>query len=153
MTGVGYCLKELTEENLKLFGYDHKGEFKVEDFLNIEILMNMGFEYGIVYNFDSVLSDRIGNIKLDSENIIEARFFNENGEMRIFCDEGVFSGCIFIEKGNCVPIVQKWLLYPRYGETTGYAEELTVKKYIDYDKEDGQAFISYVKPSKLNLKE
>lgn len=143
-----YCLEQITEEKLSLLGCKD-----IEDLLNIEVLKKLGFEYGIVYNYDSVVSSRIENIRIDKENIIEGRFFNEKHEIRIFCDEGIYSGNIFDEKDDCDSIVQEFFLYPRYGESIGYAEKLKIKKYIDYDKDDGQAFISYVKPSELIIKE
>ena len=145
-----YYLNRLSKENLKeVFGYEFE-DFSIENNLNKEILLKLGLVDGIIYNYDSVMSKNISELEIDYENIIEARFFNENIEIRIFNDEGNLTGTIFNERQDCNPIISKFLLYPRYGEGK-YAKELEVKKYINYD-EDNQAYISYVKPSKLIFK-
>jgi len=144
-----YCLRELNAENLKeLLGYSSSGEFSIERLMNTDILQELGLKYAIIYNYDSVLSNRISEVQIDIENIMEARFFNSTSEIRIFNDENQLSGTVFIEYENANPIIQEFILYPRYGEKEKYAKKLQVKKYIDYD-EDKQAYISYVKPSSL----
>ena len=152
MTQTGYSLKELSNENIKsLLGVEIGCSLK-DVVSNPELLIKMGFEFAIVYKYDSVLSDRIENIRIDCDSIIEGRFLNGKAEIRIFCDGESLSGSIFCEKENSKTIERYLLLYPRNGEKSGYAEKLKVKKYIFYD-DDKQAFISYVKPSKLIFKE
>lgn len=146
-----YYLNELSKESLKeVFEYEFE-DFSIENNFNKEILLKLGLVDGIIYNYDSVSSKNISELEIDYENIIEARFFNENIEIRIFNDEGNLTGTIFYEEQDCNPIISNFLLYPRYGESK-YAKELEVKKYISYD-EDNQAYISYVRPSKLIFKE
>lgn len=145
-----YLLKELTEENIReIFEYDYKN-FEIEKDLNKEMLTKLGMTYAIIYNYDCVVTDYISNIELDYENMMEARFFNDDAEIRIFNDDNI-KGTIFKEGENCKSIKNKYILYPRYGEKSQnkrYAHELIIKKYINYD-DDNQAYINYVKPSKL----
>lgn len=144
-----YCLKELTEENLKdIFGYECK-DFVIGKDLNKEMLIKLGMEYAIVYNFDKVITDHISNIRLDYDNIIEAIFFNDNAEIRVF-GEDYITGTIFKEHKDSKCIDGTYRLYPRYCEGKqgkNYAKELLIKKYISYD-DDNQAYISYLKPCK-----
>lgn len=147
-----YNLKTLSKENLyELTGYKFEDKFDIRKLLDAVSIEKMGFKYAIIYNYDSVVSSTIAGLVLDPENIIEARFFNESSEIRIFNDEGSFNGTIFSELENSDPICQKVILYPRYKEKAGYASKLEVKKYLAYDEEDSQAYISYVKPSKLDF--
>ena len=83
----------------------------------------------------------------DLDNIIEARIFNETCEIKIWRYDNIMRGSIFKEiKPNNI-MEDEYILYPR--ETGGYSpSKLFVKKYIDYDS-DGQAYISYIKPSKI----
>lgn len=146
-----YYLKELTEKNIKeVFGYEYKN-FMIEKDLNREVLTKLGMTYAIVYNYDSVITNYISDIDLDYKNMIEARFFNNDAEIRIFSDDDSIKGTIFKEDEDCKSITNNYILYPRYGEKSQnkkYSKELIIKKYIEYD-DDNQAYISYVKPSKL----
>lgn len=148
-----YRLERLNKENLfEIFDYKEKENFKIEDIINKETLEKLGLVYAIVYNFDSVISDKIENINIDLENIMEARFFNEEKEIRVFREEEKLNITIFDEQGYNSYIENTSLLYNRYKENI-YANKLKYKKYIDYDKEDSQAYIRYIKPSKLYFKE
>lgn len=146
-----YFIRELTDKSLKeIFRYECK-DFMIERDLNKEVLIKLGLIYAIVYNYDSVITNYISGIELDYENMIEARFFNNDIEIRIFTDDGNIKGIIFKEDENCKSIENNYILYPRYGEKLQkkrYAKELIIKKYIAYD-DDNQAYINYVKPSKL----
>lgn len=146
-----YYLKKLNDESLKeVFNYEIQ-DFDLYKFLNKEILKELGLDYCIIYNFDGVITDYTSNVDLDIDNIIEARFFNDKKEIRIFNYEGNITGTIFREGEDSNKIEREYLLYPRYKEIERkekYASKLKVKEYIDYD-EDNQAYIDYVKPSKL----
>lgn len=145
-----YCLKKLTEESLKdIFRYECK-DFVIEKDLNKEMLKKLGMEYAIVYNFDKVITDHIFNVKIDYDNIIEAIFFNDDAEIRVFGEDDI-TGTIFKEHKDSKYIDGFYRLYPRYGEGKEgktYAKKLLIKKYISYD-DDNQAYISYLKPCKL----
>lgn len=148
----GYDLYKLNKNTiLEFLNYSIDGQFSIEKIVNIEVLTEIGFKYAIIYNFDCVESDRIKNTKLDIGNIIEARFFNEDKEIRIFRDEDKYDGTIFIEKQDPNCIKKEVLLYPRDNKRE-YPKKMEFRKYIDYD-EDNQAYIRYTKPSKLYFKE
>ena len=146
-----YYLKKLNKKNLKeAFDYDWE-DFSIEKILDNNRLKNLGLIYCIIYNYDSVITEYISNADIDYKNIIEARFFNEENEIRVFNDEGKITGTIFKELEVSKSRTDTYFLYPRYGEKNNdkmYANKLVVKKYIDYD-DDSQAYIGYVKPSKL----
>jgi hypothetical protein len=143
-----YQIKKLNTENLKgILKREFDGDYSIKENLNKEALIEMGLTDCIIYNYDSVISDEIKEVDIDYENIIEARFFNEKMEIRVFNDEGVLSGTIFVDE-NPDYIESEFILYSRDKNSKRYAEKLKVRKYIGYD-EDGQAYISYVRPCKL----
>ena len=83
-----YYLKKLNKKNLKeVFDYDWE-DFSIEKLLDNNRLKNLGLIYCIIYNYDSVITEYISNADIDYKNIIEARFFNEENEIRVFNDEG-----------------------------------------------------------------
>lgn len=148
----GYDLYKLNKKNIMEFlNYNIDGQFSIEKIANIETLKKIQFKYAIIYNFDCVESDKIEYINLDIDNIIEARFFDEEREIRIFRDEDKCNGTIFIEKQDANYIEKDALLYARDNKKT-YPKRLISRKYIDYD-EDNQAYIRYTKPSSLHFKE
>ena len=146
---TNYILKEINTENLnEIFGYKVEGELDITNLLNKNILKTMGLESAIIYCYDGIITERVNDLALDLDNIMEARIFNENSELRIWRDYDLIKGSIFREEDKSIePIIEQFILYPR--NKNGYnPEKLVVKKYIDYD-DDAQAYISYVKPSKL----
>lgn len=144
---VNYILKELDPTSLKeIFGYE--GPIDIPRLLDKELLKSLGLDSAIIYCYDEIITDKVGNLDLDVDNIMEARIFNENKELRIWRDEEVLRGSVFKEANEVTtPIEEEYILYPR--KEKGFnPSKLVVKKYIDYDQ-DGQAYVSYVKPSKL----
>lgn len=144
-----FILKELTKDNIKeVFKFDINDENIAGALLNKEILCSIGLKYALIYNYDSVVSDNIENTEINGENIIEARFFSEDKEIRISNEDGSFCGTVFKEVNNQNVIKEEYILYPRareYKDKMLFPSKLKVKKYFNYD-EDGQAYISYVKP-------
>ncbi|NLB78468.1 MAG: hypothetical protein GX796_06380 [Clostridiaceae bacterium] len=147
--------KVLCAESIKeLFGYELGQDcFSVDKLLNCKFLRELGMDYGIVYHYDNVESDIIENIDMTVDNIIEARFFSEDREIRVFNDEEGLSGTVFKACENAEKFVEKYLLYPRGNKRNRYADRLIVNKYISYDNEDNQAYVCYVAPAKLDFKE
>lgn len=123
----------------------------LREIIDVNNLTKISMKYGIVYNYDSVDFGKIDEVKLDIENIMEARFFNDNSEIVFRIEEDSISGNII--KDNDIPSEQyceeKFLIYENVNKNNkkGY-NRLKVKKYIDYD-EDGQAYFYYTKPCKL----
>ena len=121
-----------------------------------EKLLGMGLEDAIIYYFDSVVADKIQKISIHFENIMEARFFNEKQEIRIFNDEGSWSGSLFqyMGKDSCrgeEPWIDEKYFLIQKNKKGDFPSQLRVRKYIHYD-EDQQAYIGYVKPMKLIFK-
>lgn len=147
-------LEVLNKENLeRMLNFKIDDELTFEKILRNEVLLELGLIYCIIYNYDSVITDMVEKVNIDINNIIEARFFNDNSEIRVFSDDGDLSGTIFVENGYSNFINSKALLYPRYGEAVrgeNYASKLEFKKYIGHDN-DNQAYISYIKPAKLQF--
>lgn len=147
-----YNLRLLDKSSLlDLLEYNVEDNFELEEIINIKILKELGFKYGIIYNFDSIVTERIEDLEIDIENIMEARFFNEKKELRILRDEDEIKGTIFVEKEDTKFIGKTVILYKR-NEESNYANHLRFKKYIDYD-DDNQAYVRYTKPCKLYFKE
>ncbi|MCY6485463.1 hypothetical protein OW763_14105 [Clostridium aestuarii] len=149
-----YKLMELNSRNLKeVFDFVCDDNQCIDKLLDKDVLIRLGFKYGIIYNFDSVITDKIQNIKIDKENIIEVRFFSYENEIRIFNNEGIYSGTIFYQNEDKDFFTEEYYLYPREKNKKKYPHKLEVKKYVNYDDTDKQAYISYVKPCSFEFKE
>lgn len=147
-----YYLKELNNKNLKeMLNCDINNNFHIENILNKDVLMDIGLKYCIIYNYDSIITDKIENVDIHKDNIMEARFFDENCEIRIFREEDLF-GTIFKENENSKSIKRESLVSPRYQKKNNYVNKIIYNQYLDYD-EDNQAYIRYTKPIKLCFKE
>lgn len=136
-------IKELLDYSIE-FSY-----FSLDKLFNCDLLKKLGMKFGIVYHYDYVESDIIDNIDMTLENIIEARFFAEDRELRIFNEEDGVSGTLFKSDSTCEKFEEKYYLFPRSKDERAYPYKLIVNKYIGYDEEDNQAYISYVAPAKL----
>lgn len=141
-----YRVVELSRENLKK---EFEKDLEVDKFLSQRDLLKELFEYAIVYNYDSVLVDKLKNIEIDMENLIETRMFNKEKEIRFRCEDGKIEGVIVVEEGdlpNEAFIEKDYFLYRR--ENQSEASKLKTREYIECD-EDGQAYIGYVRPVEL----
>lgn len=79
----------------------------------------------------------------EAEGIVEARFFNEMGELHLFVrEEGICCYEIIDQEGDDIP----YLL--REYEVKREKKQLIVKQYIDYD-EDGQAEVTRMRFMKM----
>jgi len=143
---------ELNKENLLSFIEEKninclKDIDNIENLLNKDVLKNLNLLQGIIYNYDSVKFGNIEDLDIDINNIIEGRFFNETSEISIRIENDEVVGNIVYDNGDKKSYIEgKFLIYDKDNKNT--FEELLVKKYINYD-EDNQAYIEYIKPSKL----
>ena len=120
---------------------------KIDELINKEELLKLNFKQYIIYNYDSVEYGDLKDANVDLDNIMEARFFNENSEIVIRREEDKFVGNIVYDNDDENSyIIDEFLIYDK--DNKSQYTKLKVKKYIDYD-EDGQAYIKYVKPVKL----
>ncbi|MGM9977799.1 MAG: hypothetical protein ACI33J_03275 [Clostridium sp.] len=143
---------ELNKENLFSFIEEKNINFlkdidNIEELLDKEVLKNLNLLQGIIYNYDSVNFGNIEDLDIDIDNIIEGRFFNETSEISIRIENDEVIGNIVYDNGDEKSYIEgKFLIYDKNNKNT--FEELLVKKYINYDK-DNQAYIEYIKPTKL----
>lgn len=71
------------------------------------------------------------------EELVEARFFGPDREVRIYtCEEGLQALCLEDDgQEDYLPPLTRSIRSPRFGR------ELTLRRYLDYDA-DGQAYIT-----------
>lgn len=141
-------LLRITEDKLEELGLGLK---KLEDLLDLDKLLSLGLDYGIIYKYDAVEVGPIKDISLDKDNLMEAIFFSKDREVKLLKRDGELQYFLFAESEDREDkIDKKGLLYPR-GE--GYsANKMLVRKYIDYSQ-DNQAYISYTRPIELIFEE
>ena len=143
---------ELNKENLLSFIEEKninclKNIDNIEELLNKEVLKSLNLLQGIIYNYDSVKFGNVEDLDIDINNIIEGRFFNETSEILVRIENDEVIGNIVYDNGDKSSYIkEKFLIYDK--DNKNNFEQLLVKKYINYDK-DNQAYIEYIKPSKL----
>lgn len=143
---------ELNKENLLSFIEEKninclKNIDNIEELLNKEVLKSLNLLQGIIYNYDSVKFGNVEDLDIDINNIIEGRFFNETSEISVRIENDEVIGNIVYDNGDKSSYIkEKFLIYDK--DNKNNFEQLLVKKYINYDK-DNQAYIEYIKPSKL----
>ncbi len=144
-----YFIGEINSENLReAFGYKIGDTADITKLFDKDVLKELDLEWGIIYCYDRIITDSVDNLDFDLDNVMEASIFNETCELKVWRNEDTFKGSIFRELGvHTSYLEEKYILYPR---NTGGANpsRLKVKKYMDCDN-DGQAYISYVKPAKF----
>lgn len=146
------CYLELNADNVNEFIKNTNINYvcnieKIDELINREELLKMNFKQYIIYNYDSVEYGDIEDSNINLNNIMEARFFDETGEIVIRREEDKFIGNIVYDNDDENSYISdEFLIYDKDNESQ--YTKLKVKKYIDYD-EDGQAYIKYVKPVKF----
>ena len=106
-----------------------------------EVKQNIGsYAYGLIYRISDMRFDKCEHIDadyLDSDEILEARLFSENGELHIFRQDDDLICKEFKETGDEDYIERRYELEKKY-KTLG--NNLIVREYVKYD-DDGQAYI------------
>lgn len=111
-----------------------------------EVLRSLELIYGIVYNFDSLDFGDIEDLVIDMDNIMEARYFNEQCEINFHIEDEEIVGNIVIDRGEKELLVEEELLvYKKHSSQGNKYKKLTIKKYINFD-EDNEAYFYYMKP-------
>lgn len=73
--------------------------------------------------------------QLDTENLLEARFFGLEGELRIYRDGDMLKAVTLSEEDGDETLDERYrIANPRFGR------ELTIRKILAFD-EDGQAYV------------
>ena len=91
---VNYILKEISFDSLKEI-FEYENQLSIPQLLDKDILKSLGLESAIIYCYDEIITDKVENLNLELDNIIEARIFNESQELRIWRDEDILKGSVF----------------------------------------------------------
>lgn len=151
-------LLPLSMESIKKYT-DYKGITVEKEVNSIEDiigskgkLIKLGFDFAIIYNYDSVHFGKLQDLDIELENIMEAKFFNVESELSFYRCDNDFNGNIIIDQGE-----EKLVKTESYNvyQNKNYKElninnynKLTVKKYIRFD-EDRQGHFYYTKPCRF----
>lgn len=109
----------------------------------LDTLKQEGIEFALVYQYESLTYSKIEDLKINWDNLIEARLFGENREIHIIKEQNCFSAVEVIDTAEENHLKTTYLLQ----KNSGFSK-LQVKKYIDYDC-DGQSYIQYVRPCRV----
>lgn len=141
--------KSLSIENLKELGLscNRIKEDLYKTLSHKEIYKELGLEFGIIYNYDSIQFGKIEELEFNINNIIEARFFNKSKEVVFRVNGEELNGNIVVINNPSEVINDESCIY---GNRNGFASNkkysiLKTQKIIKYD-EDNAAYIAYVKP-------
>ena len=110
-------------------------EFSVSEVLNGHALLDKGYRYGWIQSISSVQIGDIDSLDINSESLLEARFFNEEKEMHIFNYNDSLKAIETVLEKCDHAIEEKQILRKKYGKT------VTLRNFIDFDPDDGQAFV------------
>lgn len=85
----------------------------------------------------------LGNMPetVSKDEMLEARFFGENGEIHIFYENGEQKAVYVTDEGNSEKFPP---IDHDYDLLSGFGRKLTVRQYVDFD-EEGQAYISAIR--------
>ena len=95
-----------------------------------------GYTYGLVYLLDKVILCETKDLDFKWENCLEAYFFGDIGELRVWRENGELVSAEYSGEGEY--IISEYALDSRYSNRW---TSLLVKKFLDYD-DDGQVFVS-----------
>ena len=93
------------------------------------------YSYSLIYMLDGIKVNREPVSSVDWEECMEARFFGEKGELRIWRDGSDYQAAEVTQNGEYIN--EDYEIAKRYQDA---GKKLSVRKYIDYDS-DGQAFV------------
>lgn len=116
----------------------------LENDLDMDTIKAKGYKWGIIYNFNKVEVGTIEDLEIDKALLLQARLFDDNKEVNILRD-GLKFNLYYFEEDKDEFIEDSHLIIE--SKFNNY-KQIKFKKYISYD-EDGQAFISYVRPYEL----
>lgn len=89
--------------------------------------------------------ERESNLEIYFNNLIEAKFFNEDEEISIMeAEDNIFSVYEFDNYEYKESIKEEQILNKHKSPFNGEFDKLIIKHYLDYDDE-GQAYVSYTK--------
>lgn len=98
------------------------------------------YPYALLYYLSEVQLTKCAKLekKIDFSQLLEGRFFGQQGELHIFRDEEQLRAVEVKEIGKTDYIEQKVIFGKNFQKAGRY---LMVRKYVDYD-DDGQAVVA-----------
>ena len=119
-----------------------------KDYFSGKYLVKENFEFCIIYNYDKVEVGQSKEIIIEKENIIEAKFFNNDKELVIRRDaNNKFIAHLVIGKDDELIKNEERFLEEKFKKNKKYSK-LVVKKYFDLD-EQSNAYVKYLKPCRF----
>ncbi len=95
------------------------------------------YSYALLYMLSEVILAKVEEIgDIDWSECLEARFFNEKGELRIWRENDKWGASVCADEGEYIESE-----YALDGRFSNRWKKLSVRQYIDYDR-DGQVYIS-----------
>lgn len=140
---ANYLLTNLNTQNYKdILNLD--SDINIDTLFSKSFLQKLGVKHAIIYNIDSVYAGNIDYASIDKEKLIEARFFNEVFELKIWKNGNDLIASYFKELDNPEYVEESYFLYKDV-KSKEAVNKIKVRKYLDYDDEN-QCYISYLKP-------
>lgn len=101
------------------------------------------YDYGLIYFLSEVKLLPIKEIGEDLlwEEMLEARFFSRNGELRFFMGEEGLAAVKVTEEGEERTSIDKEYILLNHRNWTNRFKKIKVRQYIDFD-DDGQAHVA-----------
>lgn len=130
--------KDCKIAGLEVLQYEKKEDFEKEI---------VKYPFALLYYLSEVKLTECAKLagKIDFSQLLEARFFGEQGELHIFRDEEQLRAVEVKEIGKTDYIEKKEILGKNFQEAGRY---LMIRKYVDYD-DDGQAVIALTRLSSI----
>ena len=113
-----------------------KTDRDIRELLTAEKLLEDGYQYAFIQRIGSVYIGPIEKCgELDPDEILEARFFEDGKELHVFSYEGTPEAVVTEYENGDEFLEAKQILRGKYGKS------LTLRSYLVFDENDGQARI------------
>lgn len=106
--------------------------------MNLESIKGMinDYRYALIYMFDRIILDETKNVKEpDFHDFLEARFFDEDRELRVWRENGEFKSSSLSFDGDHIDV--SYELDKRF---SNMGNTVRIRQFLDQD-DDGQTYI------------
>jgi len=105
------------------------------DIENVKSMIS-DYQYALIYKFDGITMDESKNVNdTDFSDCLEARFFDEGKELRIWRENGAFKSSAVSFGGEHIDV--SYELDKRF---SNMGNTVKIRQYLDHD-DDGQTYI------------
>ena len=95
------------------------------------------YSFALLYLFSEVILSEVEELKdIEWSECIEAKFFNEDEELRLWRESGELVAVRYSGQGDHIDVD-----YPLDSRFSDKWNEIHIRQYLDYD-DDGQAYIT-----------